>query len=104
MITATAAAAALKARRHRYPLAYSTLWDNPEPMTSQRRALLPLADPKTLVLAILGGNRSGKSAVMARWLVANALGRDYRVKEQHGDVYPVLRWLDLNRLPHDLIP
>jgi hypothetical protein len=96
------AAAELAARRRRYPIAYHVLWHSRQ--TSQRTALLPLAEPTTKLLAILGGNRSGKSALMAAYLVACAMGRDYVVRERHGDVYPVKMWLRRNALPDELIP
>lgn len=89
-------------RRKAIPLMYLDLWDSPR--TSQRRALLPLADPSVVLLGILGGNRSGKSWLMACWIVANALGRDFAIEDRGRLVYPVREWLKRNGLPEDLIP
>lgn len=98
------AADRLRARKAAMPLAYVDLWHHDAPRTSQRTALLPLADPNTLVLQIIGGNRTGKSMVMAMWVAASAMGEDYRVETPQGPRYPVREWLDRNQLPRTLIP
>ncbi len=51
-----------------------TMWDRPEPSTSQRRAFALCAE---LGLFVWGGNRSGKSEGGAMLAVAAALGRDH---------------------------
>jgi hypothetical protein len=92
-----------KRRQAAFPLMYAELWHNDAPKTSQRTALLPLCMAATLVLFILGGNRTGKSLLMAMWLVASALGEDYCIETKRGKVYPVREWLRRNGLPADLI-
>lgn len=87
------------------PIAYSELWDRPHPRTSQRRTLLALTEPGVKMLSILGGNRAGKSDVLAQWAVAQALGRDARIERKGYDaIYPVQRWLSVNGLPDSLVP
>lgn len=94
----------LRARKAAMPLAFAELWHREAPRTSQRTALLPLAMAATLVLCILGGNRTGKSMLMAMWIVANAMGEDYCIETPRGRVYPVREWLDRNGLPRGMIP
>lgn len=69
----------LSRRRLDHPLAYLTLWDH-ESAPSQR-GVLRLASTEGLegVLAV-GGNGTGKSLVVAAWVMCQALGND------HGDV------------------
>lgn len=98
-----------QARRKRaYPLAYATLWDAPEPRTSQRRAMLldytRGPDGKLPRLTcIFGGNRTGKSEGLAMWLVAQAAGIDAVVEERRGPVEWVRLWLARNGLPEGMI-
>jgi len=102
------AAAALELRRRRdlTPLAYSALWDRPEPRTSQQRALLALLDPSVLVLLVLGGNRAGKSDVITQYGSALAAGRDATVydRARRAEVPWVRMWLARNGYPDALIP
>jgi len=85
------------------PLAWSELWNQMEPRTSQRRALLALADPGVKMLSVLGGNRAGKSDVLAQWITAQAGGLDARIERPCGPLYWVRRWLSINGLPESLI-
>lgn len=86
--------------RKSVPLAFASLWDRAPPRTSQRRSLLPLAEQGVKMLCILGGNRAGKSDVLAQYLVAQAGGLD---AEQQG-IQWVRRWLSCNGLPESLVP
>jgi len=88
----------------RAPLAYLRLWDNDEPLTSQRRALLDIALDGLEVLDIGGGNRTGKSLLLAAWLTACAGGLDAWVPTPQGRLYWVRKFLELNELPTTVIP
>lgn len=96
---AAAAQLELERRRRERPLAYAELWHHEAPRTSQRTALWPLAEPNVLMLLLLGGNRSGKSAVVSQYGIAQAGGLD---AEQDG-VFWVRRWLARNGLPEGLV-
>jgi len=91
-------------RLARAPLAYLKLWDNPEPLTSQRRALLSIALDGLEVLDVGGGNRTGKSLLLAAWLTACAGGLDAWVPTPQGRLYWVRRFLEINNLPTTVIP
>lgn len=106
LLERAAARMELRRRETLSPLAYSSLWDNPEPRTSQRRALLPLLDPSVLMLAVLGGNRAGKSDVAAQYGIATAAGLDATVLDplRKIEVPWVKLWLARNGLPEALIP
>lgn len=96
--------AELERRRKAWPLAYARYWHNDPPRTSQRDALLPIMEEGVQLLAVLGGNRAGKSKLLADWLVANALGRDFCIQDKTvGAVYPVKRWMALNGYPERMI-
>lgn len=99
-----AAALELRQRREAAPLAYATLWHRPLPHTSQRRALATITTPGLQVLDVGGGNRAGKSALLAQWLVACAAGLDARLDTPRGRIYWVRAWLERNRLPPEVIP
>ena len=95
----------LRRRRSLTPLAYSKLWHNAPPRTSQRTALLPLLEDRVLMTLLLGGNRTGKSRLLKDWCLAQAAGRDAYVEDgKRGRVYWVRDWLKRNGLPFDLIP
>lgn len=100
-----AAAMELARRRALSPLAYATLWHRDPPRTSQREAVRPWADPGTFILLVLGGNRAGKSDVLAQMAVATAAGRDAWVWDdvRKMRVYYVREWLARNQLPADMI-
>jgi phage terminase large subunit-like protein len=66
--------------------------DITEERTSQKEAILSLADEATL---ISGGNRSGKSHMGAQIAVAFAAGKDEKWVQD---------WITLNDIPPDLIP
>lgn len=89
-------------RRRQAPLAYSRLWHSAQ--TSQRTALLPLVVAGILMLAIVGGNRTGKSELAIQYAVACAAGRDAYVDTPRGRFYWVREWLRTNELPEELIP
>ncbi len=91
-------------RRAATPMAYAELWDQPEPRTSQRRALRQIADPAAMMLLLLGGNRTGKSEVAAQYAVACAGGRDAVSMDRQRRVPWVERWLAVNGLPASMIP
>lgn len=91
-------------RRKVTPLAYSTLWHRDPPRTSQRTALLHLLDPNVVMLAILGGNRTGKSKLLADTMVALAGGRDAVVEDGPRRVEWARMWMARNGLPEALIP
>lgn len=94
-----------RARRRKVcPLAYSELWHREPPRTSQRRALLALLDPTVVMLAILGGNRTGKSKLLADTMVALAAGRDAVIEDHGRRVEWVRMWLARNALPEELVP
>lgn len=80
---------------HQYPLAVAALWEAPGSPCDQRRSVIAAATAPT-VCVVNGGERSGKSTGAGRQLaVASALGSDH----------PMVRaWLELNRLPADLVP
>jgi len=99
-----AAALELRARRAAAPLAYTSLWDRPAPRTSQRRALLAITTPGLQVLDVGGGNRTGKSFLLAQWLVACAAGLDATISTPRGPVAWVRRWLSRNGLPEGVLP
>ena len=101
-----AAHAALELRRRRkaYPLAYGRLWHHDPPRTSQRRAILALAEPGVMMVLVLGGNRAGKSDLVVQWSVACAAGRDAVHEGPEGEVRWVARWLAANGLPESMIP
>lgn len=101
---AAEAAALLKYYEGLFPLLFGQAWHNEKPRTSQRAVLLAAADPLALLIAALGGNRSGKSIIMAMWGVANAAGRDAVVETGAGPVYWVREWLARNCLPANMIP
>lgn len=100
---AASAVLELERRRKSYPLAYSALWDNPEPRTSQRRAVA-LSRPGVLLTAVLGGNRAGKSDLLAQWTTAQAAGLDAVHEGPEGRVEYVRRWLARNCLPESIVP
>lgn len=91
------------------PLAYARLWDNPEPLTSQRRALAQdaIRDAKGMLprlTLLLGGNRTGKSVGMAQWAVAQAGGLDAYVETSRGRFEWVRAWLARNGFPESMVP
>lgn len=92
-----------KARLARHPLAYAVAWHQEAPRTSQRTAL-HLAMPGHLMTLILGGNRTGKSEIMAQWGLANAAGRDAYIDTPAGRRYWVREWMKANDLPEEMIP
>ena len=57
-----------------HPLVFARLWDQEAPRTSQRRAFQNLGE---LVTIICGGNRSGKTAGCAQFIVACMHGRSH---------------------------
>ena len=100
--------AELERRRRAYPLAWSKLWDAPEPATSQRRAVLLDATPDLegklpRFTAIFGANRSGKSEALAQWGIAQASGIDAYTETAAGRVEWVRRWLARNALPERMV-
>ena len=56
------------------------------------------------MLAIVGGNRTGKSELAIQYAVACAAGRDAYVDTPRGRFYWVREWLRTNELPEELIP
>lgn len=82
----------LARRMDERPLAYATLWDQPLPRTSQRRAACDLGEDAS---AIFGGNGSGKSELGAQLAVAAMLGR------RHPDA---VAWAAANAFPLDRLP
>jgi len=99
-------AVARKAHREAHPLAYARVWHRegidlaPHPdypngrlRTSQKRALAACVG--SVAAAILGGNGSGKTEVVAQLLAAATLGRS------HPDTQA---WLKNNGLPAELVP
>ena len=83
---------ALKQMKRDRPLALARLWHRERPKTSQRRAFQDLGE---LVTIICGGNRSGKTAGCAQFVVATALGRD------HPDS---IEWCQKNGVPLSSLP
>lgn len=90
-------------RRSRAPMAWARLWDRAQPRTSQRRALAAMVEEGVMLTLILGGNRTGKSELMAMWALAKAAGRDATIRTERGPFRWVDRWLALNGLPKKLI-
>lgn len=75
LLDAARAHAEMERRKAAHPLRYATLWDQPEPRTSQRRAFASGLGHEGLVL--VGGNGTGKTWVSAIWLHIMALGGDH---------------------------
>lgn len=81
--------------RAAHPLARAKLWHRSSPRTSQRETAQACIDAGTTFAFVLGGNRTGKSELLAMLVVVYALGAD------HPDV---VRWAALNGLDLSGVP